>query len=319
MRGMVSLSVAAGLLALGALAQDRAARPAPDAAELRYGPHARNVMDLWLTGGARPAPFVIYYHGGGFRQGDKSSIGAALLRKLLASGVSVAAANYRLSDSAPYPAQMLDAARALQFLREHAARYGLDPRRAGATGGSAGAGISLWLAFHDDLADPASPDPVARQSTRLSGAVVTAAQSSYDPRFIRKLFDTDQVHPALIAFFGMKSAADVDNPKFHKLFEDASAINHATADDPPVMLFYPQANDPLPPNSTGAQHIHHPRLGFVLKEKLDQLGVGCTLLLKEQYPGGAPVDEFVKFFLERFRAAPSVQGRAAVPDAVPVP
>ena len=165
MRGMVSLSVAAGLLALGALAQDRAARPAPDAAELRYGPHARNVMDLWLTGGARPAPFVIYYHGGGFRQGDKSSIGAPLLRKLLASGVSVAAANYRLSDSAPYPAQMLDAARALQFLREHAARYGLDPRRAGATGGSAGAGISLWLAFHDDLADPASPDTVARQST----------------------------------------------------------------------------------------------------------------------------------------------------------
>ena len=117
----------------------------------------------------------------------------------------------------------------------------------------------------------------------------------------------------------MKSAADVDNPKFHKLFEDASAINHATADDPPVMLFYPQANDPLPPNSTSGAAHSPPQARLRPEEKLDQLGVGCTLLLKEQYPGGAPVDEFVKFFLERFRAAPSVQGRAVVPDAVPVP
>jgi hypothetical protein len=175
----------------------------------------------------------------------------------------------------------------------------------GATGGSAGAGISMWLAFHDDLAEPKSEDRIARQSTRLTCAVVYGAQSSYDPRFIKKLFETDQVESALIALFGMKDASDVDDPKFHPLFEEASPIHHATADDAPVMLFYPQPNDPLPPNSSGRQHIHHPKFGFVLKEKLDKLGVECVLKLRKDYPAGNPTDDYVKFFLEKLGVKPA--------------
>lgn len=273
--------------------------PPPDFANVAYGEHERNVFDLWQAKSGRPAPLVIYYHGGGFRGGDKRSISVQLLKQLLDGGVSVATANYRLSATAPFPAQMHDAARALQFIRHHAARYNLDPKRVGATGGSAGAGISLWLAFHDDLIDPASPDPVRRQSTRISAAVVYAAQSSYDPRLIKKMFNTDEVHPALVGLFGMKSPADVADPKFHPLFEEASAINHATRGDAPVLLFYPQPNEPLPPNSSGEQHIHHPKFGFLLKEKLDQLGVQCVLLLREQYPKGAPMEEYAKFFFEK--------------------
>ncbi len=274
--------------------------PTPDFANVKYGAHERNVFDLWLAKSDNPTPLVIYYHGGGFRGGDKRSVNTALLKQLLDGGVSVAAVNYRLSGVAPFPAQMHDCARALQFIRHHAAKYNLDPRRVGATGGSAGAGISLWLAFHDDLADPSSSDPIARHSTRLTAAVVYAAQSSYDPRFIKKLFNTNQVEGALIPFFGMTNPSDVDDAKFHPLFEEASAINHATSDDAPVMLFYPQANAPLPPNSDGRQHIHHPKFGFVLKEKLDKLGVECVLKLREQYPDGAPIEEYAKFFFDKF-------------------
>ena len=286
---------------------DQPARPAlpqPSHANVKYGPHERNVFDLWQAKGDQPTPLVIYYHGGGFRSGDKRTIGPDLLTKLIEKGVSVAAANYRLSDTAPFPAQMHDSARALQFIRCHAKEYNIDPRRIGATGGSAGAGISEWLAFHDDLAEPQSDDPVRRQSTRLSCAAVYAAQTSYDPRFIKKLFDTNQVEGALIPFFGMKSAEDVDDPKFHPLFEEASPINHATADDPPIMLFYlSQANQPLPPNSSGREHIHHPKFGVVLKEKLDKLGVPCIIKFREDYSAGAgrsgPVDDNVKFFLDQ--------------------
>lgn len=275
----------------------------PDFADIKYGPHARNVFDFWLTESEGPSPLVIYYHGGGFRGGDKRTVNSRLLEQLLASGVSVAAVNYRLSDTAPFPAQMHDCARALQFIRHHAAKYNIDPKRVGATGGSAGAGISMWLAFHGDLADTSSPDPVARQSTRLTAAVVYAAQSSYDPRFIKKLFNTNQTHGALFPFFGMTDDDDIKDSKFHPLFEEASAINHATSDDAPVMLFYPQANEPLPPDSTGKQHIHHPKFGFALKEKLDKLGVECVILLSEQYPDDRPIGEYVRFFLEKFEAA----------------
>lgn len=277
-------------------------KPEPDFADIEYGPHERNVFDLWLAKNEQPTPLVIYYHGGGFRQGDKSGINPELLIKLLEAGISVAAANYRLSSTAPFPAQMHDSARALQFIRHHASEYNIKSNRVGATGGSAGAGISMWLAFHEDLADPAHPHPFGRQSTRVSAAVVYAAQSSYDPRFIKKLFNTEQVDAALIPFFGMQDAHDVDDSKFHPLFEDASVINHATSDAPPVMLFYPQKNHPLLPNSSGGEHIHHPKFGFALKEKLDKLGVECVLMLREDYPEGPPIDKYVRFFVEKLGA-----------------
>jgi len=166
----------------------------------------------------------------------------------------------------------------------------------------AGAGISEWLAFHDDLADPTSDDPVARQSTRLTCIAVNAAQTSYDPRFMQELFGSTDVEGAMYAFYGMSRPEDVADPRFHALFEEASPINHATADDPPVMLYYPQANDPLPPNPPGRLFIHHPKFGFALKEKLDALGVECVLKLREDYPPGAHVDDMVRFLAERLTA-----------------
>jgi acetyl esterase/lipase len=292
-----------GLLLLAGIfvapARQRPQLPAPDHADVRYGPHERNVLDVWLAKSPTTTPLVIYYHGGGFQAGDKRTLNPELLEKLRAGGISVAAANYRLSKVAPYPAQMHDSARALQFLRLHARRYNLDPARVGAFGGSAGAGISQWLAYHDDLADPSNSDPVLRQSTRLAAAAPFNAQSSYDPRFIKKLMNTNQVHPALVSLFGMDSPADAGNPKFFPLFEDSSPINHLTADDPPILVFFNQRNAPLPPDSPGDQHIHHPKFGFALKEKADRLGVACTLILREDQPEGFPVDRFAEFFRTR--------------------
>ena len=83
-------------------------------------------------------------------------------------------------------APLEDAARALQFVRSKAAEWNLDKPRIGATGGSAGACTSLWLAFHDDMADPTSKDPVARESTRLFCAAVNGAQVSLDPQELRQ-------------------------------------------------------------------------------------------------------------------------------------
>ena len=284
--------------------RSRTRLPKPDHADVSYGSHERNVLDVWLAGSDKPTPLVVYYHGGGFRGGDKRTLNRALLQKLLDGGVSVAAANYRLTNVAPFPAQMHDCAKALQFLRHHAKKYNVDPKRVGATGGSAGAIISMWLAFHEDLADPDATDPVARQSTRLSAAVVYAAQSTIDPRAIQKMYNTNQVDGALIILYGMKDASDINDPKFHPLFVEASPINHATKDDPPVLAYYRQANTPLPPNSSGRQHIHHPKFGLLLKKKLDKLGVECVLRLSEDCPAGAPIDEYAKFFFDKFGIKP---------------
>ena len=265
------------------LGQNSLALPEPAYANVKYGPHEQNVLDIWTTQSETPVPLVIYYHGGGFQGGDKRTLNPKLLDLLLKEGFTVASANYRLSDVAPFPAQMHDSALALQYLRHHAQKYNIDPDRVGAMGGSSGGGISLWLAFHDDLADKNNDDPVAWESTRISVAVVNGAQSSYDPRFIRKLFNTNEVDSALVSFFGMNSATDVDNQKFYPLFEEASAINHLSKGDAPVLLFYGQPNKPLPANSPSGRHIHHPKFGFALKEEMDKLGIECELKLRKDY------------------------------------
>ncbi len=296
----IGLSMLLGMVSL-ASSQGRAPLPPPAHSNEQYGPHAQNVLDVWTPVTEKPAPLVIYYHGGGFLTGDKQTLNPRLLSTLLDEGFAVASVNYRLSGVAPFPAQMHDSARALQFLRHYASKYRFDPDRVGVAGISAGGGISMWLAFHDNLADPKNPDPIARQSTRVSVAVVHGAQSSYDPRFIGEIFDTDKVDEALIPFFGMRSVADVDKTEFHPLFEEASAINHLSADDAPVLLSYRQENKPIPPGSGGDLHIHHPKFGFVLKERMDALNIECVIKLREDYPSEGLRDALNGDYLAFFR------------------
>src|SRR5438067_2018910 len=100
----------------------------PDAANVRYGPDARHLLDLWKAKSGRPTPLVFYLHPGAFRVGDKTWIERydKDLRELcLERGISVATANYRYSTQAAYPAPMEDGARALQYLRSRAAEWNL--------------------------------------------------------------------------------------------------------------------------------------------------------------------------------------------------
>jgi acetyl esterase/lipase len=283
-------------------------KPEPDQRNVAYGPHERNVLDLWQARSDRPTPLVVFIHGGGFLAGDKSNVPPPLLERCLHAGISVASINYRYSTQAPFPGPMLDGARAVQFLRSKAAPWNLDPTRFAASGGSAGAGISLWIGFHDDLADPASADPVARQSTRLSCMGVLGAQSSYDPREIKEwIGGRAHEHPALMPFYGLK-ADELDTPKAYKLYEAASAINYVTADDPPVFMYYNEPPGPLPPDARPGQGIHHPKFGEALKAKLDPLGIECVLRHQDEYVRGEHADMFadmVAFFQRIFKAAKS--------------
>jgi len=86
----------------------------------------------------------------------------------------------------PVKGPLHDAARALQFIRSKAAEWNIDKQRIGASGGSAGASTSLWIAFHPDLAEPNSSDPVARESTRLLCAAVNGAQTTLDPKQMKE-------------------------------------------------------------------------------------------------------------------------------------
>ncbi|MFP6901135.1 MAG: alpha/beta hydrolase, partial [Opitutales bacterium] len=160
--------------------------PKPTLSEIAYGKHDRNVLDFWKAESKSPTPVAFVIHGGGWKGGSKERLDRfADPNALLEAGISVVAINYRYvtsSEKPPVKAPLHDAARALQFVRSKAKEWNLDKKRIGAAGGSAGACSSLWLAFHDDLADPKSKDPVRRESSRLSCAAVTGAQTTLDPK-----------------------------------------------------------------------------------------------------------------------------------------
>lgn len=265
--------------------KDRASGPSlkPDVADAKYGPYERNLLDLWKAKSDRPTPLVIFIHGGGFRAGSKKQISEELLKDLLSSGVSVAAIEYRFVTTDPFPAPMHDGARAVQFLRSKAAEWNLDPKRVACYGGSAGAGMSLWLAFHDDLAQPDSEDPVARQSTRLTCAGSQSGQTSYDPQQIKEWMGVQglQPHPSLLSFYGAKSEEELEQPAKRALAREASAISHLNAGDPPVFMSYSQRNEPITANTTPGTYIHHPIFGIKLKEAMDALKIECVLNVNE--------------------------------------
>ncbi|MBN2433250.1 MAG: alpha/beta hydrolase [Acidobacteria bacterium] len=283
--------------------------------DIPYGPHACQRLDLWRPAVPAPVPVVLYFHGGGFRGGDKQNLNHGLRGEMLRAGLAVAALNYRLADTAPFPAPMYDGARAVQFLRLQAGQYGLDPQRVGATGHSAGAGIALWLALHDDLAEPDSVDPVRRQSSRLAAAAVFDGQTTYDPRRLQELFGrTTEPPPALWRFFGLKSAADMDDPRYFRMFEEASPLHHASADDPPVMLLFRQSDLSLPVDPTDPRNVHHPLFGRILKDRLDALRVTCCQLTPADLAAGenslrGAAVVFLAEHLTRPAAAPGTQGK----------
>lgn len=270
----------------GEKAGAQAAGVQPTHADVAYGDHDQQRFDLWLAESpdGKPTPLCIHIHGGGFRGGDKR-VGPGTADPFLKRGISFASLNYRLSEGGkyPYPIAMHDAARGLQFIRSKAKEWNLDPQRIACYGGSAGAGISLWLGFHDDLADPKSSDLVARQSTRIVAAATTNGQSTYDMRTFQEWFGVKNLepHPALVDFYAVKDPGDWESDRVKRAMTDASAITHLTRDDVPVFMTYNKGDVPVTAESDAGLWVHHVRLGLKLQEAMQKLGLECIVSYPE--------------------------------------
>jgi hypothetical protein len=214
-------------------------------------------------------------------------------------GIHVAAINYRYAGpESPLPASLYDSARAIQFLRHKAEEWKIDRKRIGTYGGSAGGCTSMWLAFHDDLADPDSDDPVARESTRLTCIAPGAGQSSVDPNWIAENFpgaDPTKYEP-LPHINGVETFEDLEKPEVRKRIEESSAINHLTKDDPPVYMTYKVPNEPITEKTSAGTIIHHPLFGVRLKEKMDALGIENVLVIRDKPEGKDPYGDMHAFF-----------------------
>ncbi len=272
----------------------------------KYGPHERNVFDLWLANSAKPTPLVVYIHGGGFTEGDKSRYyHSEDVVRFLEAGVSVALINYRFMNQPPYGilGSMNDSKRCIQYLRFHAEKFNLDKTRIACTGGSAGAGTALWLAFSDDMADPQNTDPVLRESTRLTCAGAFATQSTYD------IFQWDEIlgiplskQPETIHLiaraFGFKTANEPELRSQTAIRQNLDFLAKMKSTSPPVFIYnkhragIPETQDDI---------NHHPLHALALKKRADEVSLEAIVYAPELGIFNETGKDLVDFFLDKFR------------------
>lgn len=261
--------------------------PPKTVADFKYGPHERNVLDFWQAKSDKPTPLLFFIHGGGWMGGDKAGIA---VEPFLKEGISVVSINYRYISQAqdvvpPVKAPLHDAARALQTVRSKAVEWNIDKTRIGASGGSAGACSSLWLAFHPDMADPKSDDPIARESTRLLTAAVNGPQTTLDPKQMREwtpnskygghAFLKKEEYPNFDAFIAARE-------KILPWIAEYSPYALVSSDDPPVYCYFGA------PPAIGQEQkdpTHTANFGVKLQEHCKANGVACDVV----YPGAPDV------------------------------
>ncbi len=269
----------------------------PDVHSRHYGPHWRHTFDVYYPDGFKPGqdparPVLINIHGGGWSALDK---GPGCNDRVLKAGIVYASINYRYlgeymqhpAMTVPVAAPLLDAARAIQFIKYHGKELGIDPDRICLTGGSAGGASSAWLAMVDDLAAPESADPIARVSTRVACSVPCQAQTTLDPRQMRAWISSIAYgHHVFLDRRKDKAYAKLKGDEAFQYFydrrealllyiKDFSACAQASTDDPPMQLSYGGQKDHVPATD-GGNATHHPKFGEHLCKKLKELGVECT-------------------------------------------
>ena len=248
----------------------------PNFKDISYGSHPKELINFWQFDSDQPVGVLLQIHGGGWMGGKKDEV---LRPHQLKQGYHIASISYPLvNEGALQPAMLDSAMRAVQFLRYKAKDWKIDSSRIVATGGSAGGCSSLLVALHDDIANPKSPDPVERFSSRIAGAQVAGAQTTMNPFVIKERIGVKTFgNPMPYRPFAAETPEEMMNNwgKYKELALKCSPITHLTKDDPPLHLFY-NVNREFPTTS-GSNGIHSPIFGEIILEACQKIGVECHL------------------------------------------
>lgn len=238
-------------------------------------------------------PAIVQIHGGAWVLGDKREQGVPLLAQLSNRGFVGFNVNYRLSPGATFPDHLVDIKRAIAWVKAHAADYGVDPRFAAVTGGSAGGQLAAMAALTAG---------VERFQPGFEGAdtTVQAAVPLYG------IYDlTDRAHrhapgfrDALLGPLVIK-ARFADEPQ---KFDDASPITHVNAGAPPFFVIHGD-HDTMAPLEDAREFVAALRRVSQQPVLFAEIAGGQHAFDVFVSPRSLPVIEGVGLFLEHLYAA----------------
>jgi acetyl esterase/lipase len=187
---------------------------------------------------------------------------------MLEAGYTVFSINHRAAPDHFYPAPVEDAQRAVRFVRYNAVRFGIDPDRIGALGGSSGGHLALMLAVMDNEGQLDDSSEI----NRVSAKVQTVA-AVFPPTDFVKLARGGRSYVPLFQH-RLTSRRLERNPdsEEERIYRAASPITYVTDDDPPVMLIHGDQDTVVPFSQSE-----------VFKAALEQENVDVELI---RMPGG---------------------------------
>lgn len=191
-----------------------------------YGDHPRQVFDVYqpLVMSARPAPIVMFVHGGGFVDGDKdctSEVYSNVLWYFARHGIVGVNVEFRLAPEFKYPSGTQDIAAAIAKVRSCAELWGGDSERIYLMGHSAGATHAAHYAgdrrFHPE------------EGSGLAGLVIVSGR-------VRVENGPENPNASRIeAYYGTNTQTMIEG----------SPVTHITASDTPVMIAVAEYENPL--------------------------------------------------------------------------
>lgn len=208
--------------------------------DLRYSDSgSRTTLDLYLPDHDGPFPLIVWVHGGGWLEGSKADCTPAQAG-YMRYGFAVACINYRLSDEAVFPAQIIDVKSAVRWLRANASAYKLFSPKIGIWGYSAGGHLSALAGTSNGV----SKFDVGDNLDQSSAVQAVVGYSS----------PTDLVAFVQTPGFEYNTADDsppsrlLGGPVLDKrsLAAEADPATYVGSGDPPFLLFHGDQDDTVP-------------------------------------------------------------------------
>jgi len=204
-------------------------------------------LDLYIPkakGDRRPG-LVVWIHGGGWRNGSKDRCGWTWLTGY---GYAVASIQYRLTDKAPFPAQIHDCKGAIRWLRAHADAHGYDAGRIGLIGISAGGHLVTLLGTSGGVKElEGDVGGNLDRSSRVQAVVNMCGPSDFIRAIERKPRKDD---PGQSVHLLLDGTVD-ERPDRARA---ASPVTHITDDDAPLRIVHGDADKTVELDQS--QHLH---------------------------------------------------------------
>lgn len=206
-----------------------------------------------------PQAAVLLIHGGAFNGGDKGDPEWQEMCRWIANAGYVAInLNYRLAPQHEFPAAIEDIQAAVEWTREEADAYGIDPDRIGTVGGSAGGTIAELLGT--------SGEGSTTKGNRVASVVSLSGAADLTERALELGRPARTQIRNVLEFLGCRDLAQCP------VSEEASPITHVDPSDPPFFLAHADG-DRVPVEQTE-----------VMAEALRNVGAEPELLIR---PGQA--------------------------------